>query len=665
MKTSSLALVLFAAAAITAAAQTTQVPNVLSYQANVTNAAGTPIGSPDPVNRTVTFKFYSAATGGTPVYAESQVVTIANGDFSVLIGNGNGVAGLPGPIAPASPLVTLPSVVRSPLYIGITVDDGTSAADAEISPRQQLASAAFASRAQLAEGLVDGKLSTAMIADTAITTNKIGGNQVTTAKIADSNITTAKLAAASVTVDKLDTANIGVWTPNGSNIYRISGNVGIAESNPGFPLNFGTALGSKISLWGNTGIHYGLGVQASMLQLYTAGSNDSIAFGYGSSTDFTETMRIRGNGRLGIGTNNPSEKLHVNGGNVVIDNTENTFLSLLRGGGTGRVDLCLASGTGSYSSSASANDTVFRAITGKLHLQTSTGASGITIDQANRIGMGTANPVNNLDVRGKISAGDASPDSAYNGSVQITRPTSGSQYINLVRSGNYVWSMGYAPGTNNFGIGGGQSTDSNFNPIFRLDSGNQSLCVNTTDGSYGKINVGGIIAINGTRDANNTAAHVRMYYEGGGRVVIDGDNFSQVSGWRGFSYDGDSNLDWRSDRRLKENITDAEPVLDRLMQLPLRRYQWKGGQNATAEFGVIAQEVQPLFPDLVSKGGDGYFTVGNTSFGMIAVKGIQELKAEKDEEIDGLREELERKDAEIDDLNARLSALEKLINGKP
>ena len=149
MKTSSLALVLFAAAAITAAAQTTQVPNVLSYQANVTNAAGTPIGSPDPVNRTVTFKFYSAATGGTPVYAESQVVTIANGDFSVLIGNGNGVAGLPGPIAPASPLVTLPSVVRSPLYIGITVDDGTAAADAEISPRQQLASAAFASRLEV------------------------------------------------------------------------------------------------------------------------------------------------------------------------------------------------------------------------------------------------------------------------------------------------------------------------------------------------------------------------------------------------------------------------------------------------------------------------------------------------------------------------------------
>lgn len=665
MKTSSLALVLFATAAVsTAIAQTTQVPNLLSYQANVTNASGTPIGNTEPVNRTVTFKFYSAATGGTPVYAESQVVTIANGDFSVLIGNGNGVSGLPGPIAPASPLVTLPSVIRSPLYIGITVDDGTAAADAEISPRQQLASAAFASRAQLAEGLVDGKLQTAMIADTAITTNKIGGNQVTTAKIADANITNAKLAAASVTVDKLDTANIGIWTPNGGNINRPTGNVGIGEANPGMPLNFASTLGNKISLFGSSGAHYGLGIQTNLLQLYTPNSSSDITLGYGSSASFTETMRVKGSGRVGIGTNNPSEKLHVAGGNVVIDNTENTFLSLLRAGGTARVDLCLASGSGSYSSSASANDTVIRAMTGELHLQSGAGGSGITIDTANRVGLSTANPVNTLDVRGRISAGDASPDAAYNGVIQLTRPTSANQYINFVRSGNYVWSMGYGPGSNDLGIGGGQSTDGNFNPLLRLNQPYQSVCINTTDGSAGKLNLNGIFAILGTRDGGS-AAQVRMYYESGGRMVFDGNNFSQVSGWRGFSYDGDSNLDWRSDRRLKQDIVDAEPVLDRLLELPLRRYRWKGGQSANPEFGVIAQEVQPLFPDLVSQGDDGYLTVGNTSFGMIAVKGLQELKAEKDAEIDGLRGQLERKDAEIADLNARLSALEKLVTGKP
>ena len=310
MKVSSLALLLLVSSAAVSLAQTSQVPNLLSYQASVTNASGTPIGATEPVNRTVTFQFYTTSTGGTPVYAESQVVTIANGDFSVLLGNGNGVSGLPGRVVPASPIRSLASITLSPLYLGITVDDGTAAVDAEISPRQELASAAFATRAQVAEGLADGKLATGMVADSAITTVKIGGNQVTTAKIADANITTAKLATGSVTLDKLDTTAIGVWTPNGPNINRTSGNVGIGQPSPGFPLNFSSTVGNKISLYGNSGNHYGLGLQNNLVQIYAGDSSGDVGFGYGSSTAFTETMRIKGNGNLGIGAPHQRRQRH-------------------------------------------------------------------------------------------------------------------------------------------------------------------------------------------------------------------------------------------------------------------------------------------------------------------------------------------------------------------
>lgn len=96
---------------------------------------------------------------------------------------------------------------------------------------------------------------------------------------------------------------------------RIKGNgrVGIGESNPGFPLNFASTTGNKIALWGNSANHYGLGIQASLMQLYTIDATSDIAFGYGSSTSFTENMRIRGNGNVGIGTNNPLQRLHVVG----------------------------------------------------------------------------------------------------------------------------------------------------------------------------------------------------------------------------------------------------------------------------------------------------------------------------------------------------------------
>ena len=665
MKASSLALLLLVSSAAVSLAQTSQVPNLLSYQASVTNASGTPIGATEPVNRTVTFQFYTTSTGGTPVYAESQVVTIANGDFSVLLGNGNGVSGLPGRVVPASPIRSLASITLSPLYLGITVDDGTAAVDAEISPRQELASAAFATRAQVAEGLADGKLATGMVADSAITTVKIGGNQVTTAKIADANITTAKLATGSVTLDKLDTTAIGVWTPNGPNINRTSGNVGIGQPSPGFPLNFSSTVGNKISLYGNSGNHYGLGLQNNLVQIYAGDSSGDVGFGYGSSTAFTETMRIKGNGNLGIGTNNPTSKLHISGGSATIDSASATAVSVLQGGGTGKVDLAVAGGAGSYSSSAATNDGVLRAMTGKLHLQTGAGAAGITVDAANNVGMGTISPRNKLDIRGKLSLGDADPDAGFNGALQITRGPSAAQHINLVRFGDYVWSLGYVANTNTFGIGGGTRTDSDFNPTFRMDTNGRTM-INTTNSSQGDLSVGlgGLVSV-GSR--GGTPGYARMRYENGGRIYLEAYNTNINNGqWRGFSMDGNNDIDWTSDRRLKKNIVDAEPMLDRLMQLPFRRYQYKSSTNPNErpEFGVIAQEVEPLFPDLVGQGDDGIMTVGYTSFATIACKTIQELKIEKDNEIDELRTDLTQKNAAIADLSARLLALEKLVSDR-
>jgi hypothetical protein len=77
-----------------------------------------------------------------------------------------------------------------------------------------------------------------------------------------------------------------------------AGNVGIGTISPGFPLNFAPTLGDKISLWGNSGSHYGLGVQSGLLQVHSDGSGSDIAFGYGSSAAFTENLRIKGTGIL-------------------------------------------------------------------------------------------------------------------------------------------------------------------------------------------------------------------------------------------------------------------------------------------------------------------------------------------------------------------------------
>lgn len=193
-----------AALALFAATVSASVPTLMSYQGRVSDASGVLIGSTTPVNRTITFKFYSASTGGTPLYTEAQTVTISAGEFSVLLGNGTGVSGFKGPSAPATtPYITLQSVMSGNIYLGVTVDDGTAAADPEITPRQQIVSAAYAFRSQVAESVVDGALNTAMIANTAVTTDKLGGGAVTNAKLASDAVNTANIVSGSINEAKL------------------------------------------------------------------------------------------------------------------------------------------------------------------------------------------------------------------------------------------------------------------------------------------------------------------------------------------------------------------------------------------------------------------------------------------------------------------------------
>ena len=616
---------LVAMAIVITASQASAVPELMSYQGRVTDTNGALIGNTSPVNRDVTFRLYTDATGGTAIYAEIQSVTISGGEFSVLIGNGTGISGSPGPSAPATTQFTLNEAINtsgdSPLYLGITVDDGNAGTvNTEIAPRQQLVSGAYAFRAGMAETVASGAVTAAMLGDSSVATGNIQSKAINSSKIADGGVSTLNIANSAITIAKLDTSSIGVWTPSGNNVWR-NGNVGIGQQYPNIPLNFGNDLGNKIALYGNSGNHYGLGIQGSLLQIYSGAQSADVAFGYGHSDNFTETMRIKGTGNVGIGTSAPSAKLHVFGGNATIESTGSTGLTLRRG--SSRADFGIAASNGAWSSSAVTGDAILRTQTGSLHLQTGFGSAGLTINSAN-----------NVSVPNSLSAGSLSV--ANNASVGNNLSVSNDLSVSGNVSALDLWARHMRANT---------------------------LHVNSRSSSYSQ---GASLEWN-KGDGDGGTWLLNQKGAGGGGIIFGEVTTNNVvtenmrlAGWGDLSLRG--NYSRFSDARLKDNIEHAEPMLDRLMQVQFRRYNRIDRDDPSKEFGVIAQELQTIFPELVIDGMDDMLAVDYSTLASIASKALQELKVSTDAEIDHLNAEMAEKDIRITDLETRLAALEELIH---
>ncbi|RDC65860.1 tail fiber domain-containing protein [Adhaeribacter pallidiroseus] len=84
-----------------------------------------------------------------------------------------------------------------------------------------------------------------------------------------------------------------------------------------------------------------------------------------------------------------------------------------------------------------------------------------------------------------------------------------------------------------------------------------------------------------------------------------------------------------SDIRLKKNIELAEAVLPKVLKLGVKKYHFlKNAPEDIKYYGLVAQEVEKIFPEVVykQKGDDGteVYTMDYNAFGVLAIKAIQE-----------------------------------------
>jgi hypothetical protein len=120
-----------------------------------------------------------------------------------------------------------------------------------------------------------------------------------------------------------------------------------------------------------------------------------------------------------------------------------------------------------------------------------------------------------------------------------------------------------------------------------------------------------------------------------------------------------------SDRRWKEDITPLDDGLNRVTQLRGVNFRWKDPAKGDGpQIGLIAQEVEAVFPELVSTDSDGYKSVSYDTLVAPLIEAVKALKAENAH----LREETEALQAENAQMKAeferRLDALEAAIGPK-
>lgn len=118
----------------------------------------------------------------------------------------------------------------------------------------------------------------------------------------------------------------------------------------------------------------------------------------------------------------------------------------------------------------------------------------------------------------------------------------------------------------------------------------------------------------------------------------------------------DGAIEYLSDMRFKTNVSEIDNVLDNLEGFRGVYYDWndealdKYNVNTDRQIGVLAQEVEAVYPELVTTGKDGYKSVDYSKLTAVLLEAIKEQQ----KQIEELQQENER----LKTLEERVSRLE-------
>jgi len=398
-------------------------------------------------------------------------------------------------------------------------------------------------------------------------------------------------------------------------------------------------------------------------------------------TNNSTRMTLTTSGNVGIGTNAPEGNLHVFRGSagsvsaffnapLVVENSTNNYINLLAPNANetgilfGKPESSISGGL-IYNSSPTLNGLQFR---------TNGNFTRMVLTNAGNLGIGTVTPDANLHV----FRGNAGVEPFFNAPLVVENSTH--NYINLL-----------APDANETGILFGKPQSNVSGGLIYNSSPTSNGLQFRTNGNFTRM----VLTNTGRLGIGTTAPATELH-------LVHGDGFFgthglrlQNSGANGVNwtiytdnFDGKLYLFFRddyvghfhnisgeyfstSDARMKKDIETAPDVLDKVLQLDVKKYHFlKNKPDDKKHYGMIAQEVEKIFPEVVShrenNGSDkDYYAMNYSAFGVLAIKAIQEQQQKIQEQQQKIKEQeqtAQQQQQKIITLEDRIAKLEAAIN---
>lgn len=403
---------------------------------------------------------------------------------------------------------------------------------------------------------------------------------------------------------------------NGDGEVYTASNIGIQTTTPATPLHIDAnselarfeASGSSgwISMHNNGGNRGHLWASGANMELGTAAGNATGEIQF--ALNGTDRMVIEPSGEVGIGTSSPTSPLHI---------------AALAGVDPLRVQLA--------------------------------GVTRLMVHDNGGVGLGysiTTPPADGMIVSGDVGIGTSSPTNAR---VHIHEPSSGDANIRFTNTttgttgtdgcwvgfdlSETMWVWNYENTDLRFGTN--STTRMNIEPTG--DIGFNTVAPSADYDFHHSVGGAseGLMLFNTGGNSNDWTFYVQ-------NGIADLYLYANSTA-RGQFNDVTGVYSTISDSRFKENIQGIGSVLQKVEQLTASSYQFTSDPDGRQYVGFLAQEAEPLFPELVNHNqlddGSEMYTMDYAGFSVIAIKAIQELKELIDvqqAEIDALKEQLAR-----------------------